>query len=454
MTMASRTGYADVLVGLQYGDEGKARIVDHLAGDYDVIARFNGGANAGHTIDAPGGALRLRQVPSGVLHPSLSLYIGSGCAIGLADLADEIAMLASRGISLRGRLIVSDRCLLVQPAHVARDRDEGGGIGTTGNGIGPCYADHATRMRGGMRVAFQLRDLVADSEAVFRQLSKPDTRAGTDAGMVTHASAIARMRAAWRTVRDFVTAEPDHLVGLVEGGARVLFEGAQSVLLDLTHGEQPWVTSSHTVPAYAYVGGDLPCKYHRKTIGVAKAIVSRVGAGPFPSELGGTRSAQYCATAAADRGARHREAAHHEPARLLASDDAFDIGSALRVLTDEYGTVTGRPRRIGLLDVAQLRMTMRQHGIDEWFLNKCDCLAWFADTPRQAIPLFDGAPHGTAEPVVREFAAFRFDALPKGREDPLPPQLDALLHWLQEAVACRLRGVGLGPARDQLRFLY
>jgi len=454
MTTPSRTGYADVLVGLQYGDEGKARIVDHLAGDYDVIARFNGGANAGHTIDAPGGALRLRQIPSGVLHPSLSLYIGSGCAIGLAELADEMAMLASRGISLHGRLNISDRCPLIQPAHVALDRDDGGSIGTTGNGIGPCYSDHAMRMRGGMRVAFQLRDLVADSEAVFRLLGECKKQGGTGAGANARSSAVVRMRAAWRTVRDFVTSEPDHLGTLVEGGARVLFEGAQSVMLDVTHGDQPWVTSSHTVPAYAYVGGDLPAKYHRKTIGVAKAIVSRVGAGPFPSELGGTRSAQYCAAAAAHRGDRYREAARHDPARLLASDDAFDIGTALRVLADEYGTVTGRPRRIGLLDVAQLRTTIRQHGIDEWFLNKCDCLAWFVDTRRQVIPLFDGASHRTTEPRIREFPAFSRNALPQRREDPLPPQLDALLHWLEGAVARRLRGVGLGPARDQLRFLY
>ena len=146
MNTATRAAYADVLVGLQYGDEGKARVVDHLAGEYDVIARFNGGANAGHTIVTPDGTLRLRQVPSGVLHPGVALYIGSGCVIGLQQLASEIEMLAGQGINLAGRLTISDRCPIVQPVHFLSDRQDGGQIGTTGNGIGPCYADLAARM--------------------------------------------------------------------------------------------------------------------------------------------------------------------------------------------------------------------------------------------------------------------------------------------------------------------
>ncbi len=276
MDTATKPGYADVLVGLQYGDEGKARVVDHLAAGYDVIARFNGGANAGHTIATSDGTLRLRQVPSGVLHPRVSLYIGSGCVIGLQQLASEIEMLAGLGIDLAARLTISDRCPVVQPAHFLSDRRDGGRIGTTGNGIGPCYAELAARMRGGERSAFQLRDLMLDESRVFEQMARLASQ-HTDEDIP---GLIQEMRQAWQVVRPFVTHNPVALLERVEGGARVLFEGAQSVMLDVVQGAQPWVTSSHTLPSYAYVGGDLPCLYHRKTIGVAKAIVSRVAAVP------------------------------------------------------------------------------------------------------------------------------------------------------------------------------
>lgn len=445
MIMTSRSGYADVLVGLQYGDEGKARVVDHIAGDYDVVARFNGGANAGHTIATPQGAVRLRQVPSAVLHPAVSLYIGSGCAIGLAQLAEEIAMLAELGIQLQGRLAISERCLVVQPLHVARDCAQGASIGTTGNGIGPCYADHALRARGSERTSFQLRDLVQDAEAVFRQMA---VAAGHD-GDPVDAAAFDAMRSAWLLVRDYVISDSGYLAQRVAQGARVLFEGAQSVMLDVTHGEQPWVTASHTVPAYAYVGGDLPCRYHRKTIGVAKAIVSRVGAGRFPSELGAQRSAAYCADAAHQGIGREQEAAAHDPIALLAGDEPFHVGMAIRMLTGEYGTGTGRPRRIGLLDIAQLRRTVQQHGVDELFLNKCDALALFAQTRDPAILVVDDG----LESATRRFPAFAMDALPNHSADPLPPQLDVLLRWLADTLGCRLRGVGLGPAREQMRLL-
>lgn len=446
MTMASRSGYADVLVGLQYGDEGKARVVDHIANAYDIVARFNGGANAGHTIATARGPVRLRQVPSAVLHPAVSLYIGSGCAIGLAQLAEEIAMLAGLGIQLQGRLAISDRCLVVQPLHVSRDRAHGASIGTTGNGIGPCYADHALRARGGNRTSFQLRDLAQDSEAVFRQMALAAARDGRTAD----AAAFDAMRSAWPLVRDYVISDPGYLAQRVAQGERVLFEGAQSVLLDVTHGEQPWVTASHTVPAYAYVGGDLPCRYHRKTIGVAKAIVSRVGAGRFPSELGAQRSAAYCADAAKSGLGREQEIATHDPAALLAHDEPFHVGMAIRMLSGEYGTGTGRPRRVGLLDISQLRRTVQQHGVDELFLNKCDALALFARTRDPAIVVVDDdGPEG----ATRRFPAFSADALPVHPADPLPPQLDALLRWLTDTLGCRLRGVGLGPGREQMRLL-
>jgi len=446
MGTATKAGYADVLVGMQYGDEGKARVVDHLAGEYDVIARFNGGANAGHTIATPEATLRLRQVPSGVLHPRVSLYIGSGCVIGLQQLASEIEMLAAQGIDLGGRLTISDRCPIVQPLHILDDRRDGAQIGTTGNGIGPCYADLATRMRGDERSSFQLRDLVLDEIRVFEQMMRlAAQRDDKDLSAVMQG-----MRQAWHVVQPFVTNNPVALLQKVEAGAKVLFEGAQSVMLDVVHGAQPWVTSSHTLPSYAYVGGDLPCKYHRKTIGVAKAIVSRVGSGPLPAELGAERSEAYCADAAREGRGRADEASRFDPLALLAEADAFSIGVALRMLSNEYGTGTGRPRRVGLLDVAQLQLAVRQFGVDEVYLNKCDSLAAFAQTRDRCIPVVVGTSDTGGMRVVR-FPAFDEDAVPRDAASPLPPQLEALLEWLADALGRPLRGVGLGPERAQMR---
>lgn len=448
MGTATKAGYADVLVGLQYGDEGKARVVDYLAGEYDVIARFNGGANAGHTIATSDGPLRLRQVPSGVLRPRASLYIGSGCVIGLQQLATEIEMLAAQGIDLGGRLTISDRCPIVQPLHVLADRHDGAQIGTTGNGIGPCYADLATRMRDGERSSFQLRDLVLDESRIFGQMTRLAAQRHGD----SLAAVVNGMRQAWKVVRPFVTDDPVALLRRVEAGANVLFEGAQSVMLDVVHGVQPWVTSSHTLPSYAYVGGDLPCRYHRKTIGVAKAIVSRVGSGPFPTELGAERSEAYCADAARKGCGRADEAATLDPLALFAEADEFSIGVAIRMLSNEYGTGTGRPRRVGLLDVAQLQLAVRQFGVDEVYLNKCDSLAAFALTRDRCIPVVAGA-RERGELRVARFPAFGEDSIPTDATAPLPPQLQALLGWLADAIGRPLRGIGLGPERAQMRLI-
>ena len=382
-------GYSDVLVGLQYGDEGKAKVIDLLAPDYDVIARFNGGANAGHTIDTPQGRIALQQLPSGVFHPHANLYVGSGCAINVWKLVRELDSLLALGIDLAGRLRVSSRCAFVQPAHIAHDIAGGAYIGTTGNGMGPCYADRAVRMREGRRVNLQLRDvLVPDSEILAMLEADLDSAAfaiTSEARARLHAD-LAALPTVMQRIRRFIEDDRGYLAREVRSGARVLFEGAQSIMLDVVEGDQPFVTASHTVPAFAYVGGDLPPKFHRRTVGVAKAIVSRVGQGPFPSEFGGSRSATYCADAARDGRGRDWEAARYDPMQLLQSGDPLDVGIALRILTGEYGTGTGRPRRIGMLDLQQLRRVIDSHGVDVVYINKFDCLSLFANSVYGGIP--------------------------------------------------------------------
>jgi len=442
-------GYADVLVGLQYGDEGKAKVVDALAGEYDIIARFNGGSNAGHTVVTKHSSIKLRQIPSGILHQGITLYIGSGCAVDIVQLSKEIKELAGIGIPLQGRLFISSRCNLVQPVHVALDRTHGHPIGTTGNGIGPCYADRALRVQEGSRVSWLIKDMLHDTDHALEIMMMRYSNWIADLGdaadnMLGVEYSQQGLLDGWAVVKEFVVDDPLFLVNQVRTGAKVLFEGAQSVLLDVTHGEQPFVTSSHTTPSYAFVGGDLPCKYHRKTIGVAKAIMSRVGAGPFPTELGGIHSARYCDAAISQGKNQDFERSSFDPIRLLNSGDGFNIGIALRILTGEYGTGSGRPRRIGILDVGQLSQAVALHGIDEIFLNKIDCLTHFSYTPDSVIPiLFGDAPNRTIE----NFLPFSIS------NEPLPPELLRLLQLVELKTECKIRGIGTGQKRNDF-FLF
>ncbi|QBC30655.1 adenylosuccinate synthetase [Pandoraea sp. XY-2] len=450
--MSAGSGYADVLVGLQYGDEGKAKIVDMLAADYDIVARFNGGANAGHTVQTPRASARLAQVPSGVFHSGKLLYIGSGCVVNLTKLSDEITTLRNAGCRLATRLYLSEHCTVIQPVHLDLDAGHGAGIGTTGNGIGPCYADLSLRWRRGIRTVVQIRDLVADEAGAFEQMARyAALHNNSSEALAATTAAITGMRAAWRGLQStIVVADSRWLTRRVKGGARVLFEGAQSVMLDVTGGQQPYVTASHTAPAFAFVGGDLPSQYHRKTIGVAKAIASRVGAGPFRSEFGGDQSARYCADAEL-RGIGWREEQNRFNAHeMLGSEDEFAVGVALRLLTGEYGTGSGRPRRLGRLDLAELAAVIERHGVDELYLNKCDCLSLFSKTRDGRIPvLVDEAREGRWVPTIRHFPAF--DALP---DTPLafsllPSSLQQFVLTVQEMTACRVAGIGVGPGREQ-----
>ncbi|BCQ27567.1 hypothetical protein NK8_57560 (plasmid) [Caballeronia sp. NK8] len=216
--MSITPGYADVLVGLQYGDEGKAKIVDHLAHGYDIIARFNGGANAGHTIRTPVGSAKLAQVPSGAFHPDKLLYIGSGCAVNLEKLAGEIDALERAGLTLDGRLRISGRCVVVQPVHIRMDVLHGSDIGTTGNGIGPCYADLAIRMRSGCRTVVQLRDLHENLDLAFGQMAAYDrlSEARSEAHEADIAACLDRLRAAWTRIRPFVTMDDLFRIGALD----------------------------------------------------------------------------------------------------------------------------------------------------------------------------------------------------------------------------------------------
>jgi len=338
-----------VVVGAQWGDEGKGKVVDLLTEHAQVVVRFQGGNNAGHTLVVGGQKTILTLIPSGILHAGKTCVIGNGVVLDPAVLVAEIDTLRARGvIRTDGQLVISESAHVIFPWHrhldALREKARGSSpIGTTGRGIGPTYEDKVARR--GIRV----RDLL-DEARLFRkveerlpaardELAALAARAGVTAPELD-ASAIAREYAAFGTrLRPHVRDASLYLHGEVKRGARILFEGAQGTLLDIDHGTYPFVTSSNTVAGNAAVGSGLGPTAIDKVVGISKAYTTRVGGGPFPTEL----------------------------------TDA--LGERLRTVGEEFGSVTGRPRRTGWLDGVVLRYAARVNGLWGLALTKLDVLS-------------------------------------------------------------------------------
>lgn len=460
------TGFADVLIGLQYGDEGKARVVDYLADNYDIIARFNGGANAGHTIETKeGGKVALNQIPSAIFYPDKILYIGSGCAVNMEKLAAEISKVESLGVKLRGRLKVSCQASIIQPHHLYMDVLMGKGVGSTKNGIGPCYADKAFRMDGEQLLNIRLGDLMEDPEKYFSIIEKNLANAIQKYNLqVSNPSEdLQKLKENFTAIKDCIELDTLYIQKKVENGAKVLFEGAQAVMLDVTKGSVPYVTSSNTIAAAAFSGGDLSPEYHRKTIGIAKAVMSRVGHGPFASELGGAKSEEYCMSEDGTKYTRDIENGYNLE-ELISSEDEFEIGKAMRILSGEYGTVTKRPRRVGNFDLVQLNYAIRMNGVTELVINKCDILREYSRTAKSKIPLvtsyelhgenIDYVPGSVSayykvKPVIEELESFDMDITALKDFDSLPEALKNFLSKVQTHCNCKVMGIGVGPEREQ-----
>jgi adenylosuccinate synthase len=335
------------VVGLQWGDEGKGKVIDALAVQADFVVRYQGGGNAGHTVIAEGTKHVFHLVPTGILYPSVTCVIGNGTVVDLLALRSEIEGIAAQGISLEG-LKLSDRAHVVFPYHKALDearetlRASGDKIGTTKRGIGPCYADKASRV--GIRVADlyspkrfaeRLRRVLDEKNAILAHLFR------------SPALEYEPIHDAYLDVASFLApyvADTSTLVNdALDAGKKILFEGAQGVMLDIDHGTYPYVTSSSASTSGVAVGAGVPPQAVQAVLGIAKAYTTRVGAGPFPSELHG------------EEGERLREQGH------------------------EYGATTGRPRRCGWLDLVQLRYTARLSGTTGIVLTKLDTLAGLGD---------------------------------------------------------------------------
>ena len=332
----------DIAVGIQWGDEGKGRVVDLMARDYDIIARFGGGDNAGHSIEVGDQKLALRIVPSGALVSSTELFIGGGTVVSLRGLVDELHMLAKVGVDI-SRIRISDRAHIVFPYHATLDRlserDRGSSaIGTTGRGIGPAYVDRVGRM--GITFGDLARPQSVAQKVRAVMLARAPIFAGA-AEVPREEDVISETMALAQTVLPHVVDGLAYLQNAIAQGRRVLAEGAQGTMLDVNYGSYPFVTSSTTIAGGACTGLGVGPRVVGNVAGIAKAYCTRVGGGPFPSEL----------------------------------NDA--TGERLRAAGREFGVVTGRARRCGWFDAVAARAAVELNGLSHLIVTKLDVLSGF-----------------------------------------------------------------------------
>ncbi len=333
-----------IVLGLQWGDEGKGKVVDLLAAEADVIARFQGGANAGHTIIVDGHKTVLHLIPAGILHPGKICYIGNGVVIDPFSLRDELELLQKEGVDYTGRLWISAAANLVLPYHklidaIEEKRRGSDSLGTTQRGIGPAYNDKVARQ--GIRIA----DLYAPERLKKRLEHQRQWKQEYLDGSTDERSDIERtfreLIEIAELFRPMITDVSLELHAAYRAGKRILYEGAQGALLDVDLGTYPFATSSNTTTGGALTGLGIGPKMIDEVIGVVKAYSTRVGAGPFPTEL------------------------------------VNETGEQLRVGGDEFGATTGRPRRCGWLDLVALRHAVRINGVDSIAITKLDVLDQF-----------------------------------------------------------------------------
>ncbi|MFC1476929.1 adenylosuccinate synthase [candidate division KSB1 bacterium] len=331
-----------VVVGSQWGDEGKGKVVDILSKESDIVARYQGGPNAGHTVVFDGKQIILHQIPSGILQPDTMCAIGSGAVIDPVVLMQEIDMLRQEGFDVTGRLFISHKAHLIMPYHklldtVKEKKDGAGKIGTTGRGIGPAYTDKYSRS--GIRIV----DLL-DRELLKEKLQKNIKDKNRllkhiyDSEELDADKIINEYIEFDRRMDEYITDVSLFINQAIKDGKRILVEGAQGTLLDIDFGTYPYVTSSHPISGGACVGIGMGPTKISKVLGVLKAYTTRVGYGPFPTEF----------------------------------DE--DFGSHMRELGAEFGATTGRPRRCGWLDIVIARYAVRINGIDEFAITKLDVL--------------------------------------------------------------------------------
>ena len=417
---------ATALVGAQWGDEGKGKTIDILAADADVVVRAQGGSNAGHTVVCGDSTYKLRLIPSGILYPDTICVVGNGTVISPAVILREIDDLTSRGVSMKN-LKIDARAHVILPYHVeidklseiARGKED---IGTTKNGIGPCYMDKAER------IGIRMCDLIKPE--VFREKLKKNIEVKNKIITAVYSGEPVDFEATYNDYCDyakrlapFVTDTSVLVFNAIKAGKNVLFEGAQGTLLDLDMGTYPFVTSSHPTAGGFCEGSGVGPTLIDDVIGVGKAYTTRVGKGPFPTEL----------------------------------DD--ETGDYIRKVGAEYGVTTGRARRCGWLDTVILKFSVRVNGLTKLAINKLDtltgiktlkiCVAYEKNGETVYDFPTDISELEGCKPVYIEMPGWTEDITHAQSFDELPANAKAYIERIEKEVDCPITMVGVGPDREQ-----
>ena len=417
-----------VVVGVQWGDEGKAKVIDLLSHQADMVVRYQGGHNAGHTVVVDGQKFAFRLTPSGILFPHVTPVIANGVVLDLATLFAELDMLASRNVDT-SRLVVSGNAHLIMPWHPILDtleeaRRGSDAIGTTKNGIGPAYVDKVARE--GIRV----QDLLAPDRFRARlrnaltQKNLLFTRIYDQAPLVQADIESLYLDVYAPRVRRYIGDSVNVIHAALSAGQQVLFEGAQATFLDIDHGTYPFVTSSNPVAGSACAGAGVGPRHLERIVGIAKAYVTRVGSGPFPTEL------------------------------------TDGTGELIVERGQEFGTVTGRRRRPGWFDAVMLRHAVKLNSLTEIALTKLDildvfetvrvCIAYEIDGQRVSILPSDVSMLERAVPVYVDLPGWQTDTTMARSVDELPIAAQNYVRFLSRVSEAPISILGIGPARDEV----
>ena len=414
----------DVLLGLQWGDEGKGKVVDVLTPRYDVVARFQGGPNAGHTLEFEGKKYVLRSIPSGIFQHGQVNIIGNGVVLDPVLFREEAEALEKSGIALKEILKISKKTHLIMPTHrlldAANEKAKGGAkIGTTGKGIGPTYTDKISR--NGLR----LGDVLHNFEAKYT--AARDKHLAQLKSMGENPD-ITELESKWLDAINYIKGydliDSEYFINnLLDEGKTILCEGAQGTLLDVDFGSYPFVTSSNTICAGACSGLGVAPNKIGEVFGIFKAYCTRVGSGPFPTEL-------------------------------------FDeTGARIRDLGHEYGAVTGRERRCGWIDLVALRYSIMLNGVTQLNMMKCDVLDDFDEIKACVAYEIDGKETNqfpfciddeqSMTPIYKSFKGWKTDMTKFKSEDEFPQEFKEYIAFLEEALKTPITIVSIGPDREQ-----
>lgn len=416
-----------IIIGAQWGDEGKGKIVDFFAKDYKHVVRFHGGHNAGHTLWVDGKKTVLHLIPSGILHKKTACYIGSGVVVSVPDLLKELDGLIQNGVDIKGRLFIAENCTVILPLHSMVDkaaelRKKANKIGTTGRGIGPAYEDNVGRRAIRIHQLFEdnleekVKNLVQYYQEIYKEseeLQKLDVK-----------KEVKKLKEQAEKIKDFIADVPNILFNLKQKNVPILFEGAQGAMLDVSFGTYPYVTSSHCIASQAASGSGLGLSEGYAVIGVAKAYCTRVGSGPFPTE----------------------------------QDN--EVGQKIRDLGGEYGATTGRPRRCGWFDIPALRRAIQVNGITSLAITKMDILDKFEEievcthyedengNQYKVLPLSINKVKNL-KPVYKKFKGWLVNTQDTQDFKGLPKEAKKYFKFLEKELNVEIGIISTGPERNQ-----